>query len=343
VILPEIAVRFLSRQDVIACGALDMRAAIADVEAALHLLNTGETIMPPEAVLRWRATSGGRAGHPDETGAYALPAYLGGPAPVAGVKWTAHRSPGSATDGQDPAVMGLIVLTDPRSGRPFAVMESALIGAVRTAATTGVALRCLRRADAASVTLIGAGLQAEMHLRMLAALLPRAHRLVLANRTRDRAERLLRDGAGFPWTPELRELGPAAMEDSEVVIACTAAASPFVHAGWVHRGMAAVSIGPFEFSYDAVRAFDAIVVDAWGDFKRTSLKGLFRMYRDGQFEESAVTADLGALIAGTREVPRESSVFVSVFGLSIFDIAVAARIARAAEERGAGRTFPLFQ
>lgn len=341
--LPDVAVRFLSRHDVIACGALDMHAAVADVEAALRLQNAGETIMPPEAVLRWRTTADGRAGSADETGAYALPAYLGGPAPVAGVKWTAHRSPHGAAGGQDPAVMGLIVLTDPRSGRPFAIMESALIGAVRTAATTGVALRCLRRTDAATTTLIGAGLQAEMHLRMLAAVLSRVHRLVLANRTRDHAERLLRDLTGLPWTPELSDLGPAAVEESDIVIACTAAASPFVHADWVHPGMAAVSIGPYEFSYDAVRAFDTVVVDAWGDFKRTSLKGLFRMYRDGQFEESAVAADLGALVAGTRAVPRESSVFVSVFGLSIFDVAVAARIARAAEERGAGRTFPLFQ
>jgi ornithine cyclodeaminase len=343
VTLPDVAVRFLSRHDVIACGALDMHAALADVEAALRLQNAGETIMPPEAVLRWHAKADGQAGQPDETGAYALPAYLGGAAPVAGVKWTAHRSPHGAMAGQYPAVMGLIVLTDPRSGRPFAVVESALIGAVRTAATTGVALRHLRRTDAAAATLIGAGLQAEMHLRMLAAVLPRARRVILANRTRDHAERLVRDLAGLPWTPEFRDLGPKAVEESDVVIACTAAASPFVHADWVHRGMAAVSIGPYEFSYDAVRAFDAVVVDAWGDFKRTSLKGLFRMYRDGQFEESAVAADLGELVAGTRDVPRESSVFVSVFGMNIFDVAVAARIARAAEERRAGRTFPLFQ
>ncbi|GEM_PF-539628 len=340
---PDLAVRFLSRRDVVACGALDMHAAVADVEAALRLQNAGETIMPPEAVLRWRATADRQAGGADETGAYALPAYLGGPVPVAGIKWTAHRSSHGAEGGQDPAVTGLIVLTDPRSGRPFALMESALIGAVRTAATTGVALQRLRRTDATTATLIGAGLQAEMHLRMLAAVLPGAHRLVLANRTRDHAERLVRGLTGLPWTPELSDLGPSAVEESDVVIACTAAASPFVHAGWVHRGMAAVSIGPYEFSYDAVRAFDAVVVDAWGDFKRTSLKGLFRMYRDGQFEESAVAADLGGLVAGTREIPRESSVFVSVFGLSIFDVAVAARIARAAEERGVGRTFPLFE
>ncbi|MHB8731502.1 MAG: ornithine cyclodeaminase family protein [bacterium] len=341
--LPDVAVRFLSRQDVIACGALDMHAAVADVEAALRLQNAGETIMPPEAVLRWRAAADGQTGRADETGAYALPAYLGGSAPVAGVKWTAHRPPRGAEGGQDPTVMGLIVLTDPRSGRPFAVMESALVGAVRTAATTGVALRLLRRTDAAAATLIGAGLQAEMHLRMLAAVLPRTRRVILANRTRDRAERLVRALAGLPWTPELSDLGPAAVENSDVVIACTAAASPFVDAGWVHPGMAAVSVGPYEFSYDAVRVFDAVVVDAWGDFKRTSLKGLFRMYRDGQFDESSVAADLGELVAGTRDVPRESSIFVSVFGMSIFDVAVAARIARVAEERGAGHMFPLFQ
>ncbi len=339
---PTVSVRFLSREDIIACGALDMHAAMNDVENALRLQAAGEGIMPAEVALRWEADKpiyGSTQG--SETGAYALPAYLGGSAPIVGVKWTAHRSP--EAEGSDPRVMGLIVLTDPRSGRPFAVMESALIGAVRTAAATGLAIRHLDRANAHCVTVIGAGLHARTHLQMLAMLAPDAGHVAVVNRTHSHAQRMVAElRSRLPWEPEVRELSAVAVADSDIVICCTAAAQPFFEAHWVHPGLLVVSVGPFELTYDAMRAFDAVVVDGWGAFKDTSLKGLFRMYRDGKFGESDVNADLCGLILRGCTIPRSASVFVSLFGLSIFDIAVASRIARTAQDRGIGREFPLF-
>ena len=335
----EVTVRFLSRKDVIAAGALDIPAAIRDVEDALRLSGAGDTVMPVEAALHWGGTQGGV---PSEAGAYALPAYLGGPAPVAGIKWTAHRA-GDAPEG-DPRVMGLIVLTDPRSGRPYAVMESALVGAVRTAATTAVAIGHLGRADAARITVIGAGLHARTHLRMLVAVVPRAGRVIIANRTPERAAEAAAElRREVPWEIDAQPLGAAAVRDAEIVIGCTAAGSPFFEAAWVHPRMLAVSVGPFEFTYEAMKTFVAVVVDGWGDYKQTSLKGLFRMYRDGQFDESDVATDLAHLVIAGNPVPATASVYVNVFGLSILDIAVASRIARHAEVRGLGRDMPLFE
>ena len=175
--------------------------------------------------------------------------------------------------------------------------------------------------------------------------MPNAGRVAVANRTRQRAEGMLTELAGtspLPWTPEVLDFGALPADGSDIAICCTAAATPFFEAAWVHPGLLAVSVGPFEFTYDAMRTFDAIVVDAWGEFKHTSQKGLFRMYRDGKFQESNVDADLCGLVVRGGRIPPTASVFVNLFGLSIFDIAVASRIARTAKERGVGRELSLF-
>jgi ornithine cyclodeaminase len=85
--MAEIAVRFLGRDEVLAAGGGDMRAAIDDVRTALALLRAGDADMPAETSVRLGAAGASQAR------AYALPARLGGEVATAGLKWTAHRAP----------------------------------------------------------------------------------------------------------------------------------------------------------------------------------------------------------------------------------------------------------
>jgi ornithine cyclodeaminase len=111
---------------------------------------------------------------------------------------------------------------------------------------------------------------------------------------------------------------------------------------WVHAGLVAVHVGPYEYTFDAIAAFDRILVDHWGEFKHTSLKSLFRMYRAGRLKEGDVWADLTDLVLERKITTPGESVFVNVFGLSIFDVAVSARMLRTAERMGVGRVLPLY-
>lgn len=346
---PHVTFRYLDRAAIVRCGGLDMLTAIRDVEEVLRLQEDGHTVMPLEVPLRWSVESSAasepdpcRRDHfpSDEAGIYALPAYVGGDSPAVGIKWTTHLP--DAAQGL-PRVIGLIVLNDAQSGQPIAVLESALIGAVRTAAASALAIRCLGWQDARTAAIIGAGLQARIHLHMLAQTMPGLHTVLVANRTRGRADGLLAGLAHLlPWPTRIVDSPEAAFHSSDIVVTCTAASQPFVHAGWIRPGLLAITVGPFEFTFESIDAFARVVVDKWGEFKHTSLKGLFQMYRAGRFRESDVWADLADLLLGRKGVAHTDSVFVSLFGLSLFDIAVARRIVRNAERMGEGQILSLF-
>ena len=66
----------------------------------------------------------------------ALPAYLGDGFHVAGLKWIASY-PGNVRRGF-PRASAVLVLNDYETGYPFAILESSIISASRTAASKGV-------------------------------------------------------------------------------------------------------------------------------------------------------------------------------------------------------------
>ena len=337
-------IRYLDRAAVIRSGGWDFHKAIEDVQGALRLQESGQTVMPPEVPLRWPnpdASVESLGALLSDAGSYALPAYVGGERPVAGIKWTSHRSKRIKSD--LPHTMGLIVLNDVTTGCPIAVIESGLIGAVRTASVSGLTMARLGWSHARSVALFGAGFQAESHLRMLAQLFPGLEAVWLVNRTRKRAEDLAgRIATEAPWPIRVAPMGPEAFLKNDVVITCTGAEEPFVERSWVRPGLLAIHVGLFEYQFDAIAAFDRVVVDKWGEFKHTSLKSLFRMYRAGRFREEDVYGELGEFVVGVKGELWGQSVFFNSFGLSIFDVAVAWRIVQEARILGEGQDLPLL-
>jgi alanine dehydrogenase len=88
-----------------------------------------------------------------------------------------------------PAIQGMVVLADASTGEPLAVIESGSITALRTAAATGVAAKFLARPDSRTATVVGCGVQGEMQLAAIAAVLP-LERVWLVDADHARAESL---------------------------------------------------------------------------------------------------------------------------------------------------------
>ncbi len=97
------------------------------VEAAYRLHADGRTVNPPSSFLRF----------PDRTASrmIALPASLGGETPVDGMKWISSFPPANVRSGIPPRASAVLILNDPRTGYPFACLESSIISATRTAAS----------------------------------------------------------------------------------------------------------------------------------------------------------------------------------------------------------------
>jgi ornithine cyclodeaminase len=319
---------FVADADMRAAGGLDIPAAMADLRMALALWRDGMAEMPAENSVTLGEASLARA--------YALPARLGGNVQWAGVKWTAHRP--ALGDGA-PAVVSVTMVNDAMTGLPIGIVESALLTATRTAAVSALVLQHAASASLRRVTVLGAGVQAATHLRMLAALFPDLHAVTLWNRTPSRA-RALAACQEYPWPVSVSEGLAEALADADAVITCTAASVPILDESVMRPGRIVLQVGYHEVSFDAIDRADVVLVDLWGEFRLTSAKSLFQMHRAGRFAQTRVAADLAALVLDGWHPPAQACVYFSSFGLNVFDVALAGRVLRdaAAMKRGTALT-----
>src|SRR5262249_35838037 len=182
---------FLSQREV--AELLGVEECIAAVERAFLLHAEGRSVAPRLFGLPFAAGP-----------FHAKRAGLHLARPYAAVKVNANF-PGNESRHGLPTIQGLLVLFDGENGRPLAVMDSAEITALRTAAATAVAARHLARPDSRVALLVGCGVQGRAQLRALAAVLD-LRRVHVLDLDPGRARELARDLA-----PELGvEIEPSA-------------------------------------------------------------------------------------------------------------------------------------
>ena len=144
-----------------------------------------------------------------------------------------------------PAIQGLLLLYDPPTGQPLALMDAEHVTAMRTGAVSGVATKHLAREDAAVVTLFGAGPQARGQLEAVCAVRP-IRRCLLVTRTGAHDAEFAREmGAklGIEIAPE-RDVR-AAVEAADVICTATNSEQPLFAGTWLRPGVHINSVGSF--------------------------------------------------------------------------------------------------
>ena len=134
---------------------ITMPSALRIAEQAFTAYGQGKIQMPAKIYLRLDKYQGDFR---------AMPAYIEG-VEACGIKWV-NVHPGNKHYGL-PAVMALIILSDPKTGFPLAVMDGTHITNLRTGAAGGVAAKHLANKDSKIVSLIGCGVQARTQLMAL--------------------------------------------------------------------------------------------------------------------------------------------------------------------------------
>lgn len=319
----EALLRVLDEATVAQLGGGDVALALEDVKAVIQLMRLGEAQMPAENHIDLGTPLGK---------AYALPARVGGSYNAAGVKWTAHRP--QRPDAL-PAALALTLINDAQSGIPRGLLASGALTAARTAAVSALALQLAAPRPVKRVLLLGAGLHAQAHLRMLQQLFPQLEQIGVWNRSPFKLSALREEQIET-------DLQLALSQPYDAVLTCTSADQPIVDAAAVRPGRIIVQVGYHEVSFAAIKASSKVVVDAWGDFAQRSAKSLFQMFRAGEFAEQDVAADLAALLLDHWRPQPDDSVYFSSFGLNVFDIALAARVLQAAEHDELGSLQSLF-
>ncbi|HOV68586.1 MAG TPA: hypothetical protein PLI31_09540, partial [Methanoregulaceae archaeon] len=141
--------RILSADDVL--NALPMDAAIAGMRRAFSAFSSGRVGMTPSVRLR---VPGGR-GEGDAALVH-VRNHEGGE--VLGLR-LATTWPGNPVRGR-PVGQGAVLLVDPSTGAPDALIEGGTLSAVRTGATSAVATDLLARRSARTLAVIGTGVGA---------------------------------------------------------------------------------------------------------------------------------------------------------------------------------------
>jgi ornithine cyclodeaminase/alanine dehydrogenase-like protein (mu-crystallin family) len=228
-----------------------------------------------------------------------------------------------------PTIQGILILSDAEDGRVLAVMDSAEITALRTAAATAVAARYLARPDASVVTICGCGVQGRVQLRALAEVLPIA-RVFAYDADYDRANAYAREMSDLMSLPveAVGDLTGAVMR-SDVVVTCTTASDFILHAAPAGAFIAGVGVDndhKRELAPGLLGNAAKVVTDL-----RTQcavIGDLQHAVAARAMDLSDVHADLGDVVAG-RCAGRESDDEVIVFdstGLAIQDVAAAAAV-----------------
>lgn len=333
---PEIL--FMQQEDVIKAGAMDMKRAIEDMEEVFRLHGEGKLLNPNKTLLEIR-----RPGADTYQSVFiSMPVYIGGTVKTAGVKWAAESKKNVET-GELPMGIDLLILSDPLSVTPAAIMDGTLITAIRTSAVTGVAVKYLAKPGASVAGLIGAGVIGQTAVLMLKEVLPTLQTVRIFDLDKKKAAALAAEAAGAFPAASAAGCAAEAVQGADIVITMTNSRTPFLPLEWLKPGCLCAQIGIREVTDEVILGADRVVVDDWEPTKHYPGTAFHELYEKGLIKDSEVT-NFRDIVTGKlpgRKDGKEIILFDS-FGMGCEDIIVAARLYENAKAAGIGRKLVLW-
>jgi ornithine cyclodeaminase/alanine dehydrogenase len=245
-----------------------------------------------------------------------------------------------------PTILGVVLLTEPKSGELLAVMDGAYLTAVRTGAASGVATKHLARKDADEVGIIGTGVQGKKQVAAVCEVRPIK---------KVKAYDVLPDKCKLFCSEVSKELGVKvvqvgsardAVSGSDIVLTASTSKTPVVEGEWLEEGTHVNAIGSHtpdarELDATAVKRAKLVV-----DSKEAALKeagDLIIPISQGLLSQDHIFAELGEVVTG-KKPGRENESEITLFksqGLAIQDISTARRVYDLAIKKGVGRVVQL--
>jgi len=328
---------FLSQEDQLKAGCLDMNLAMAACERGMTGYASGDILFPEKIVQIFNEETQERIN--------CLPATLL-PEKICGVKWVSVFPPNPVRYGLQ-NLSAVFVLSEIKTGFPVAFMEGTMISNMRVGAMGGIAAKHLSREDSEVIGFIGAGEQAKMHLIAMKTVRPSLKVCRVGAKTTDEEEQFVAEMSLL--FPDMSVAGTngdlkATVVDADIVVTATSAQAPLLKAAWVKSGAFYSHVGGWEDEYEVAKQADKIVCDDWETVKHRT-QTLSRMYKDGELTDEDIHADLPELVSGVkggRASPEERCYFNAV-GLAYTDISIAHAVHERARNAGMGTQLTLQQ
>lgn len=328
--MPPIYISYLNRLDIDELQITEDEI-LAAIEAGLASQGRGETVIEPRVHLE----PGVAHGHFN-----VLRGAMKAPVDSAGVKIV-----GDFVENYKlgfPSELAVLVLLDPRTGAPKAILDASSITDMRTGAVTAIGAKYLARKNAKILGHIGARGTAYWNVRLLDHLFDFDEIRVHSRREESRisfAERLARD-LGKPVIAT--EDWKACVEGADIIVEASRLLepTPLLKTKWIKKGAFVVPYGTMSaVELSLTDIMDKLVVDDWGQCKGGKFGSLRAHVETGNLSEQTLHAELGQIVAGKKH-GRESDAETILFwhrGLSLSDIALGHAMLMKAERLGIGQ------
>jgi ornithine cyclodeaminase/alanine dehydrogenase-like protein (mu-crystallin family) len=216
--------------------------------------------------------------------------------------------------------MALIILNDPQTGGPLAVMDGRLITEMRTAAVSAAATKLLAPKNSKVLAILGSGVQARSHFEAL-RLVRNFEDVRVWSQTKSNADEFSREIGARVTSAE------DAVRGADVIVTVTSSKTPVMRGAWLKRGCHVNAIGACrpdwrELDDDAMRN-NVVFVD--------SREAAIKESGDVVLSGAKIYAELGEAFAGKIDNRATETTIFKSLGMAVEDIAAALLVYRKAK------------
>jgi len=358
---------FLSQEDMIEAGVLDMHNCVDVMDKAFRLLGEGDYLMGGPS----QNHHGMKMYFPKEPRGPRMPvagpdrrfmaliAYLGGEYNVCGTKWYGSNVENPSKHSLPRSIL-LVILNDPDTGAPIAVMDGNLISAMRTGAVIGLGARYLAQKGAEVAGIVAAGVISKCCLMALAVEMESLKEVKVFDLDRVKTEAFSQEmsqklGLDVHPVGSMEE----AIRGSDVISTATSGVkAPYFNTEWF-KDWAFFGLSSEAELEDELWMGSRIVADDWKmhiDWREETLrapeelrampihKTLHNLIMAGKMKDSDIV-EMGQVVTGAmlgRE-REEQKVILVTGGLGIEDVSWGYTVYKQAVEKGLGQKLKLWE
>ncbi len=235
-----------------------------------------------------------------------------------------------------PAVNGLVLVFDPETGLPLAMIEGASLTSLRTGALGGLAAKWLSRKNAKTATLFGAGIQGLSQLEALFAVRSIEH-VNIMDHSKSSARRLASIIKNFKEAPEVQTdiSVNKAVESSDIIITATNSSKPVFDGNYIQQGTHITGVGSFTPKMEELDAKTMEISKIIVDSKEACMAEAGEIIANN----AKIHGEIGEIITAKKK-GRENEAEITFFktvGIAVQDAAAGAAILKQAERKNIGQ------
>ena len=348
---PKIEFLFLSEEDMIRAGVKNMPGCIEAMEEVVKCRNSGDYVMGGEN----HNSHGSQVSFPkdspfpnmprdegDDRRFMAMPAYIGGPFDLMGMKWYGSNMANKALG--LPRSILTVMLNDKNTGEPLCLMSANLLSAYRTGAIPGVGAKYLAPKHARVCGICGPGVMGKSSLSAIVATCPGIREVKVKGRGKKSLEAFVEYvKKTYPHLERVEavETVEELIRDTDIAAFTNSGGTdpstyPFVKGEWIKPGALIIGVSCFDMDAEFMKAHTTLVVDnmqlyeAWAEefpypsFGANNIIGskFTDMVHDGVITKDDIY-DLGDIIYGKKpgRVSDDQIFIYSVGGMPVEDVA----------------------